>query len=178
LRLKGSKFSFKEKDSPAFVARRQTAFDMVASTKVSFTPMASNEEAGLIVRGDDNNHFDLVITMRDGKRVVLLRKYLQGKEAEIQFKEILEGDMVLRISTTGLEYSFWVQQKDMKPVLIGTAKSKDLSTEEIGGFTGTYLGMYASGNGLANTNPADFDWFEYKDAEIVANLESTKGLRN
>lgn len=163
LRLKGSGISFKEKDSPAFVARRQTAFELTASAKISFTPAASNEEAGLVVRGDDANHFDFLITLKDGKRVAMLRKCLKDKEASFQFKEIPNGDLILGISATDREYQFWVQKKGKKAIVVGTAETKDLSTEVIGGFTGTYIGMYASGNGKKNTHPADFDWFDFKE---------------
>jgi alpha-N-arabinofuranosidase len=163
LRLKGSGISFKEKDSPAFVARRQTAFDMTASAKISFTPAAGNEEAGLVVRGDDVNHIDFLITLKDGKRVVMLRKYLKDKEPILQYKEIPNGELILGISSTDREYQFWVQKKGKKAVMVGTAETKDLSTEAIGGFTGTYIGMYASGNGSNNTNSADFDWFDYEE---------------
>ena len=47
--------------------------------------------------------------------------------------------------------------------LIGTAATKDISTEKTGGFIGAYIGMYASGNGTVNNNPADFDWFDYEE---------------
>lgn len=163
LRLNGSKISFKEKDSPAFVCRRQTAYEMTASAKISFVPAANNEEAGLVVRADDANHYDFLITMRDGKRVVMLRKYLKDKEFNTVFKEIPDGDLILRISATDLEYQFWMQRKGKKAVLVGTANTKDLSTEVVGGFTGTFIGMYASGNGDKNTHPADFDWFDFEE---------------
>lgn len=161
LRLNGSKISFKEKDSPSFICRRQTAFNLVASAKINFTPVKSTEEAGMVVRGDDKNHFDFLITMSEGKRVIMLRKYLKDKVADIIYKEIPKDDMILRISATDLEYQFWVQQQGKAAKLIGTALTKDLSTEVIGGFTGTFIGLYASGNGLNNTNPADFDWFDF-----------------
>jgi alpha-N-arabinofuranosidase len=35
--------------------------------------------------------------------------------------------------------------------------------EVISGFTGVFIGMYTSGNGTDNTNPADFDWFDYEE---------------
>ncbi|HEY4786377.1 MAG TPA: glycoside hydrolase family 43 protein, partial [Bacteroidales bacterium] len=76
LRLKGSKISLKDKDSPAFVGRRQTSFTMTASAKISFVPVSPNEEAGLVVRGDDIDHYDLLVTMFSGKRAVMLRKVL------------------------------------------------------------------------------------------------------
>jgi alpha-N-arabinofuranosidase len=162
LRLKGSKISLNDRDSPAFIGRRQTAFNMVASTKISFTPTAPNEEAGLMIRGNDQNHYDLLITLLGGKRVVMLRKYLQNKTVSLRYKEISAGDIILKIRATDLEYSFWVQEEGKTAELIDSASTKNLSTEKIGGFTGAYIGMYASGNGKANTNPADFDWFDYE----------------
>lgn len=163
LRLKGSKVSVKEKDSPAFVGRRQTAFNMSASTKVSFVPTTANEEAGLVVHGNDANHYNLLITLHEGKRVVLFRKYLKDEVVSTKYKQIADGDIVLRITATDLEYQFWAQGKGEKAELLGTASIKDIATENIGGFIGAYIGMYASGNGSVNTNPADFDWFDYEE---------------
>ncbi len=36
-----------------------------------------------------------------------------------------------------------------------------LSSAVAGGFTGAYVGMYASSNGRPSSNVAAFDWFEY-----------------
>ncbi|MBN2807368.1 MAG: glycoside hydrolase family 43 protein [Prolixibacteraceae bacterium] len=164
LRLNGSKVSLTDRDSPAFVGRRQAHFNMVASTKVSFIPVAENEEAGLVVRGNDENNFSLYLSMHEGERVVTLRKTLKNKEAELSRLAVPKGDVVLRISATDLEYKFWAQPKGKKAMLVGTAATKDISTEKISGFIGAYIGMYASGNGKANTNPADFHWFDYEEA--------------
>jgi len=163
LRLRGSKINFKEKDSPAFIGRRQTAFDIVVSTKISFVPVSENEEAGLVVRANDKNHYDLLITQNEGKRVVMFRKCLKDNIAGINYKEIPDEDVVLRISATDSEYKFWVQEEGKDATLIGTASTKDVSNEVVHGFTGVFIGMYASGNGKANTNPADFDWFDFEE---------------
>jgi alpha-N-arabinofuranosidase len=163
LRLKGSKISLSEKDSPAFVGRRQTAFNVTASSKISFTPTAANEEAGLTVRGDDLNHFDLLITTKKGARVVMFRKYLKGKIVGLHYRQIANGDIVLRITATENQYKFLVQEDGKPGSLLGSALTKDISPEVISGFTGAYIGMYASGNGRANTNPADFDWFDFAE---------------
>ena len=161
LRLKGSKLSFREMDSPAFIGRRQTNFNMATSAKISFTPTAPNEEAGLVVRGDDANHYDLLITIHEGKRVVMFRKYLKGKIINVTYKKIPKSDIILKVSATDLEYRFWFREEGKPEVLLGAAPTKDISTEIYGGFIGTYIGMYASGNGSINTHPADFDWFDY-----------------
>jgi xylan 1,4-beta-xylosidase len=163
LRLNGSPISFKEKDSPAFVCRRQTDFDMVAATKLSFTPAQTNEEAGLVIRGNDGNYFKFAITLADGKRAIKLDQVLKDRSSAVVTKPLADGDIVLRISASALEYQFWIQTDAQPAQQIGTARTSDLSTEVIGGFTGVYIGMYASGNGTKNTNPADFDWFDYED---------------
>ena len=163
LRLNGSSISFKEKDSPAFICRRQTAFNLVASTKISFVPTKQTEEAGMVIRGDDNNHYDFLITQLANKRVVMLRKYLKDTVASIVYKECPKGDIILRISATDLRYQFWIQQEGLDAELVDSADTKDLSTEIIGGFTGTFIGLYASGNGAKCTNPADFDWFDFEE---------------
>jgi alpha-N-arabinofuranosidase len=163
LQLKGSSLSFKEKQSPAFIGRRQTTFNLLASAKIDFVSTAENEEAGLVVRGNDANHFDFLITTFAGKRVVMLRQFLQGKTVGLNYREIPEGEIILRISATDLEYQFWVQQEGKTAELIATTLTKNMSTEVIGGFTGTFIGMYASGNGKNNTNPAYFDWFDFEE---------------
>lgn len=163
LRLRGSKISARDQNSPAYVCRRQTAFDFLASTKIAFTPTAPNEEAGLLVRADDANHYDFVITQRGGQRVALLRQFLQNREASVNSVEIGDGDVILRISGTDRRYAFWVQEEGKTAVQVGTASTKHISTEMILGFTGVFVGMYASGNGQANTTPADFDWFDFEE---------------
>jgi len=64
---------------------------------------------------------------------------------------------------TDLEYKFWVQKGDFSSVLIGTARTKDVSNEVVGGFTGLFIGMYASGNEKDNINPTDFEWFDFEE---------------
>lgn len=79
LRLKGTAINFTTNDSPSFIGRRQAAFNLTASAKVNFIPKVENEEAGLVVRADDKNHYDLLITERNGQRVAMIRKTLKDK---------------------------------------------------------------------------------------------------
>ena len=43
---------------------------------------------------------------------------------------------------------------------IGVASTGDLSSQAIGGYNDVYFVIYAPGNRLKNSIPADFDWFE------------------
>ena len=39
---------------------------------------------------------------------------------------------------------------------------RTLSRTNAGGFVGSYIGVYVSGNGKKSDKVADVDWFEYK----------------
>jgi alpha-N-arabinofuranosidase len=92
----------------------------------------------------------------------MFREYLHDKAVKTKYKEISDGDIILRINATKSHYQFSVQPEGKAPEAVATALTKNLSTEIIGGFTGVFIGMYASGNGKNNQNPADFDWFDYE----------------
>ena len=162
LRLKGTAINFTTNDSPSFIGRRQAAFNLTASAKVNFIPKVENEEAGLVVRADDKNHYDLLITERNGQRVAMIRKTLKDKVVDTTCKELpATGEVILSITATETTYTFEIKAAHVSAIL-GTASTRDVSNEVVGGFTGVFIGMYASGNGQANTNPADFDWFDFR----------------
>jgi alpha-N-arabinofuranosidase len=162
LRLHGSAVTLSDQDSPAFVGCRQTALACRASAQLEFEPTRENEEAGLVVRGNDDNHFDLGITLRKGRRAVFFRRVLGGKTVEpVRYDNLPPGDVVLSVAARPLEYEFFYQTPNGSAVSLGTAATKALSSEKIGGFTGVYFGMYATGNGAKSTAPADFAWFDY-----------------
>jgi xylan 1,4-beta-xylosidase len=171
LRLKGSAITMSDQDSPAFVGRRQTDFNCVASTLLYFEPNGENEEAGLVVRANDKNHYEIGVTLRDGKRRVFFRKVLKGETIEpVNYADIEPGPVILIVKASPLSYEFSCKSSRGDTQVLGKALTKDLSVEAIGFengmcFTGVYFGMYASGNGKACTAPADFDWFEYKKEE-------------
>jgi alpha-N-arabinofuranosidase len=163
LRLWGSAVTMNDQDSPAFVGCRQMDLACRASTRLFFNPQRENEEAGLVVRGNSQNHYDLGITLRDGKRQVFFRKVLDGKIHEpVHYEIIGSGDIILTVEALPLFYEFSYQLPHGRAKRLGTALTRDLSSEKIGGFTGVYIGIYATGNGQTNSVPADFDWFEYR----------------
>jgi alpha-N-arabinofuranosidase len=156
-----------DRDSPAFVGRRQTQFICNASTRLEFNPRGDNEEAGLVVRGNENNHYEIGITQRQGVRRVFLRKVLDGKTVSAIDQEVAgSGAVVLSVQASPSFYEFFYKAATGISKSMGKALTIDLSSERIGGFTGVYIGMYATGNGQKNKNPADFDWFEYNPKEI------------
>jgi alpha-N-arabinofuranosidase len=162
LRLNGSAVSLNDQDTPAFVGRRQTSLACRATTQLEFEPTVENEEAGLVVRGNDANHYDLGVTIRNGRRQVFFRKVLKGQDDPTRYEDLPPGPVVLSAVARPHEYEFTCQPAVGSPISLGKAATKDLSTEKIGGFTGAYFGMYATGNGKKSTAPADFAWFDYE----------------
>jgi alpha-N-arabinofuranosidase len=169
LRLSGSALTLNDVDSPAFIGRRQTDLACRAATRLSFEPQHTNEEAGLVLRGNDNNHYELGVALEAGKRQVFLRKVMEGKVVEpVAFSEIPEGDVVLSVIARPLSYEFFFQPEAGSESSLGAAWTRDLSSEKLSGqknagfnFTGVFVGLYATGNGTPSSVPADFDWFEY-----------------
>ncbi len=167
LRLNGSAVTFNDQDSPAFVGRRQTDFNCVASTLLEFDPNSENEEAGLVARAFDRFHYEIGITLKDGIRKAFFRKVVRGEITDpVKYVDVQPGPVILSIKALPLSYEFSCQSSTGARKVLGTALTKDLSVEIIGFergmcFTGVYFGMYATGNGGKCTSPADFDWFEY-----------------
>ena len=65
------------------------------------------------------------------------------------------------MTASPLAYEFLCQLEKGPAKKLGAALTCDLSSEKAGGFTGVFIGLYATGNGQKSTRPADFDWFEY-----------------
>lgn len=163
LRLNGSEISLNDQDSPAFVGRRQTELGCRFSVKLDFAPKSDNEEAGIVVRANEKNHYDIGLTIKDGKRKAFFRTVLGGKTPNsIEYIDVPDGDIILSVKALPLTYEFFCQSPDSPVINLGKALTGELSSEKAGGFTGVYFGMYATGNGQKNTNPADFDYAEYE----------------
>ena len=58
-------------------------------------------------------------------------------------------------------FSYGRSEEELRP--LGEGETRYLSTEVAGGFTGVYFAMYATGNGAPSREPADFDWFDYRE---------------
>jgi alpha-N-arabinofuranosidase len=68
----------------------------------------------------------------------------------------------LHVSGNQDRYAFSVRQGEGAWTSLGELDTRYLSSVTAGGFTGVYVGLYATGNGKAASKPADFDWFDYR----------------
>ncbi len=164
LKLWGNEYAFKDKKTPAFFGRRQQDFECRMEVSMDFVPAAENEEAGIALMHRHDGHMELVRTIRGGKNVLLLRRCCgdMTTEACVDLPENLSGDLCLRIVADRYDYEFSYKGVDGQYIKIATAQTKMLSSEVVGGCMGTWVGIYASGNGAPCKSPACFKWFEYE----------------
>ena len=182
LRLLGSGVTLDDIDSPALVLRRQQHFQVRCRTLLDFSPRGENDEAGLTVRANENFHLDLAVVRSRGSgradRQVLLRARTRGETHEMaRIRVIGDGPVHLGVDATRRWYFFSAGTRERAPAgatgspslrmrSLGKLATEALSSENVWSFgqnyfTGAFFGLYASGNGLRSTVPADFDWFDY-----------------
>ena len=160
LRLTGSEQTIEDRKSPTFVGRRLQDMYFTASTQMEFTPNKSNEEAGMTLL-NNGAHFDLLIKQSNGKRVLVSKLRFGLVVHESTAAELKPGPVKLLIKGERTTFSFMYAQGNDPFKEIEKVNSKFLSSETAGGFTGVYVGLYATGNGKSSTASADYDWFEY-----------------
>ncbi|MCD6334392.1 MAG: glycoside hydrolase family 43 protein [Candidatus Latescibacteria bacterium] len=165
LQLDGSVFGLDDLDSPAFVGRRQQHFDCEVSTLLDFNPQRDREEAGLTVRMNEQNHYEIAIARFEDERCVFVRRRIAGLSVVVAREKIGPGPVKLNIKADRHMYSFSCGIGDREPENLAQGETRYLSSEIAGGFTGVYLGLYATGNGKRSTTPAYFDWFDYNPLE-------------
>lgn len=159
-RLKGSAETIEDRKSPTFIGRRVRDLNFIAQTQLEFSPNQANEEAGLTLI-NNGAHFDLLVKQQNGQRVLVSRLRFGGVVYESKTIALKPGPVKLAVKVEKASLIFMCAQgtEALKPVEYVDARF--ISTETVGGFSGLYVGLYATGNGKASTANADYDWFEY-----------------
>ena len=148
--------------NPSFVGRRQQHLAYSASAAMPLTPACALTCAGLALLQNNDYHIRFVVTMAAYKVVAQLLRRERGVDALLGQRPVAPGICALKVEARGQSYAFYIANEP--EVWLPVAEHVDgrvLSTTVAGGFTGAYIGMYASSNGQPSSNAADFDWFEY-----------------
>jgi xylan 1,4-beta-xylosidase len=162
LTLNGNMHTLDESASPAFVGRRQQHFACTTTVSLDFEPAGEIEIAGVTALMNENHHYDLYIK-KDGESRYVILSYRIGNLKHTETKIALpNGTVQLRITAEREWYSFSYMPAGASAFTdLGKMETRYLSSEVAGGFTGVYLGMFATGNGQPSKTPAYFDWFDY-----------------
>lgn len=163
LRLKLRPEKLADLTNPSFIGRRQQHKNFTVISAMEFDPKQKGEESGLVLVQNNRYHFRFVTTTQDtGQVVVNLVQCMDGIETTIALQNIGTGRVYFKVEARGQAYDFSVSNQLGKwDILALEFDGRILSTPIAGGFTGAYIGMYASSNGQPSQNFSDFDWFEY-----------------
>lgn len=157
---------------PSLVAVRQRHVNFRAAVELDFTPAAEHECAGLVLVQNNDFHVRLVVhgSGADGAAGRELRAVRRafGKDEVVGSVALPAGPVRLAVAATGQDYALrYAIQSDAdswwRELIV--VDGRLLSSEVAGGFTGTYVGLYASANGRPSGNSADFAWFDYAPTE-------------
>ena len=163
--LTGSEFTLgnPHQKGISFVGRRLQHTHFTARTELQFSPASSNEKAGLTLL-NNGTHFDIMVGVDEGVRYAQVMFQFGDISYASEPVALAPGAVVLTIEGTGSEFHFGIEQQGNTTV-IDSVSARYLSSETIGGFTGIYVGPYATGNGRPAKSEAHYSWFDYKPVE-------------
>lgn len=177
LRLYLKKETMEEICCPSFVGRRQQHKSFLAKTLMEFVPENENEECGICLVQDDRYHYSFVTGMKDGRQVIRLYKVEDSKKELVrelvtdrkytedsgECRQKITGQIYLTVFCTGGTYEFYYGYKENQMIPFRKDMEASLLSSDVNeGFTGAYLGPYATSNGIESDAYGDFDWFVYQ----------------
>ena len=155
--LRGTSITLNEADSPTFVGVRQSEFD----TRLRVTVSGDAAEAGVTFYMDESQHYDLArVRDKSGTRVIL-RLHVGDAECIAGEVRLQEATAELEVISTPEWYEFFCHVGGDRKCL-GRARTKYLSSEVAGGFTGVVMGLYAVDE---NGRWAGFEKLDWKQGE-------------
>lgn len=171
LRLYGRE-SFHSLFTQSLVARRWQSFEFEAETKVDFSPITFQQQAGLVNYYNTRNWTSLHITWNEekGRSLDLMAcerfhssRPLAGNEIAIP-EEVASVYLKTTVTKTTYHYSYSFDGKKWEeiPVYFDSYKLSDDYIEQDGFFTGAFVGMHCMDTS-GRRQAADFDYFTYKE---------------
>ena len=157
------KESVSELVNPSLIARRVDRVEYSAMTEMDFKPAQDGEEAGMIILQNAYNHYRLVKEQKNGEKRIVLYKTAGRKTEEVCAIRSNSRTVCLKVVSKGLECWFYAGDDALHLQAMGAVQDASInSSQKAGGFTGPFIGMYASSNGKESSNHADFEYFEYR----------------
>ncbi|MBC7616590.1 MAG: glycoside hydrolase family 43 protein [Pedobacter sp.] len=165
LRLFLKPVTISQKTNPAFIGRRQQHINFDAATLMTFNP-SNMETAGILVYQNPEHYFKMEYLLITGNKTLRLLKIKDGKQEILIEKPVDSQKLYLKVRAIGQDYAFYYGLNEKEWILLmDKVDGRMLNRASAGGFTGVYLAMYASSNGINTSNYADFDWFDYQEIQ-------------
>ncbi len=162
LRLNTLPGVIRERGRASLLGIRQTETKFSYETRMLFKPEAENSEAGMALFQKDDNYIGFTLIRENGSyrlRLVLARP---GEKPAVMKQAPIEdyiGELFLKAEVVDGEYLFsWALHENGEYAEFARLPGDVILSQ---GYTGAYLGLYATSNGGAGQGHADFDWVMY-----------------
>lgn len=152
LYLRGTSVTLEDVASPTFLGVRQSEFDTELTAKVNLEGVpegidgksAGYAEAGITIYMDECEHYDLYIAYQKNTYCVNFR--VRTGDAQCVVKSVVVSDpdkIKLKLTSDVEQYYAGFENENGEDILLDKARTKYLSSEVAGGFTGVLAAMYA-----------------------------------
>jgi xylan 1,4-beta-xylosidase len=167
LMLKGTASDLNDRLPKTFIGRRQQDYYFEATTLLDFDPASVNEEAGVTLLMNDKHHYEIFISRNSKGQRTINARYRIGTMSHVVASEVIaEYPVEIKIEGDTDNYKLSYRAKDANDFkLLFEPEIIYLSVDVTGGFTGVYIGLYATGNGKQSKARAYFDYLNYKGAD-------------
>ncbi|WP_372649089.1 glycoside hydrolase family 43 protein [Draconibacterium sp.] len=154
-----------DKGHCAFIARRQTHHNFNVETELIFNPESENEVAGMMAGIKNTNHIRVEISKLGDEAFASLVYVSVNGEKRVIRKRIptANSKYSIHLEARGWDFQFYIGiDKGQWLKLGGVQDARIMSSEIAKGFTGSYVGMFASSNGKHSDTWCEFDYFKYE----------------
>lgn len=163
LQMTCSRGPLSKNERPSFMGRRQESANMTAETFIDFTEGLPRDEAGITVYQIHDGYASICLLPDVGKTKVAVKCRLKSVESMMATAEIEGYAAYLRIRSDGIHYLFDYSVDGKEYKTLARLDCSLLSTEVVGGFTGTVIGLYATENNFSEAYGRSFALFKYFD---------------
>ena len=141
--LHGTDITLNDVDSPTFIGIRQKDFVCDIECEVNI----DLGEGGITVFMDEKQHYDVAVRKTKNGYEAISRLTIGEAMCIKRSVALTSNKAKLKITSDNFNYNFYLINDE--EVHLGYAQTRYLSTEVAAGFTGVFIGLYATGNNRA-----------------------------
>ncbi len=149
--LHGTDVTLNDVDTPTFIGIRQKDFKAEIECEVSI----DTSEGGITIFMDENQHYDVAVRKTQNGYEAISRLTIGEATCIKKSVALTNGKAKLKITSDNYSYNFYLVADEENH--LGYAQTRYLSTEVAAGFTGVFIGLYATGNNTA----------EFRDFKVI-----------
>ena len=159
LRLQALPAVIRERGRASLLGVRQRESLFSYRAKMQFAPQHDRSEGGILLFQKDDNYLAFTVRRENGRSMLRLVAAEPGRPpvqvASTRLDEYA-GEIILGVDSNDAGYLFSFALEEGREFEDFARLEPDLLLSR--GYTGAYLGLYATANGGSGTDHADFDW--------------------